>query len=101
MSIIFNAIIPKKNYKCGDDRIMKIRKKEYGNCNLIGKNTEKFRKQKGISQKSFIAKMQIWGVDINPTSYSKLEGQIRIATDKEVFAISKILGISLEELFND
>lgn len=78
---------------------MKLRKKEYGNCNLIGKTTEKYRKEKGISQKSFIAKMQVLGVDINPTSYSKLEGQIRIATDKEVFAISKILGISADELF--
>lgn len=80
---------------------MKIRKKEYGNCNLIGKNTEQYRKQKGISQKSFIAKLQVLGVDINPTSYSKLEGQIRIATDKEVFAISKILGISTDELFRN
>ena len=43
--------------------------------------------------------MQVLGVDINPTSYSKLEGQIRIATDKEVFVISKILGVSADDLF--
>ena len=35
--------------------------------------------------------MQLLGVDINPTSYSKLEGQIRIPTDKEVYAASKNL----------
>ncbi len=78
---------------------MKLRKREYGNCNLIGKNVEKMRKEKGINQKDFIARLQILGVDVNPTSYSKLEGQIRIATDKEVYAIAKALNVSIEELF--
>ncbi len=78
---------------------MKVRKKEYGNCNLIGKNIERLRLEKGISQKDFIALIQLEGVDINPTSYSKLEGQIRIATDKEIYAISKILKVNMEELF--
>ena len=78
---------------------MKTRKKEYGNCNLIGRKTEELRKKKGFSQKEFIIKMQLSGVDINPTSYSKLEGQIRVATDKEVFAIAKILEIPIERLF--
>ena len=78
---------------------MKTRKKEYGNCNIIGQKTEILRKQKGFSQKDFITKMQLLGVDINPTSYSKLEGQIRVATDKEVFAIAKILEIPIDRLF--
>lgn len=78
---------------------MKIRKKEYGTVNIIGKKAETLRKEQGIKQKDFIAKMQTMGFDINPTSYSKLEGQIRIATDKEVYAIAKILNISIDELF--
>ena len=78
---------------------MKIRKKNYGDCNLIGKNVEQLRLQKKISQKSFIAQLQSAGLDINPTSYSKLEGQIRLATDKEVDTIAKVLGIGVEELF--
>ena len=41
------------------------------------------------------------GYDMNPTSYSKLEGQIRSATDKEIFVIAKILGVSIEELFTN
>lgn len=36
---------------------------------------------------------------MNPTSYSKLEGQIRIATDKEVLAIAKVLEIKTDDLF--
>ena len=78
---------------------MKIRKKEYGNANLVGKNIERLRKEQGIKQKDFIAKMQIMGCDINPTSYSKLEGQVRSATDKEIYVISKILNIKMEQLF--
>lgn len=79
---------------------MKIRKKEYGDCNLIGRNVEALRKQQGIKQKDFISKMQLYGLDINPTSYSKLEGQVRLANDKEIYVISKILGVKIEELFN-
>ncbi len=78
---------------------MKIRKQEYGNANMVGKNIEMLRKERGIKQKDFIAKMQVMGCDINPTSYSKLEGQVRSATDKEIYVISKILGIAMEELF--
>ena len=80
---------------------MKIRKQEYGNANMIGKKIEQLRKERGIKQKDFIAKMQIMGCDINPTSYSKLEGQVRSATDKEIYVISKILGIAMEDLFNE
>ncbi len=79
---------------------MKIRKKEYGTANIVGKNIERLRKEKGIKQKDFIAKMQVMGCDINPTSYSKLEGQVRSATDKEIYAISKILNVKMESLFD-
>ncbi len=79
---------------------LKVRKQEYGNCNIVGKNIERLRKEKGIKQKDFISKMQILGCDINPTSYSKLEGQVRMVTDKELYAIAKILNIKIDDLFN-
>ena len=66
---------------------------------MVGRNIEALRKAQGIKQQDFISKMQILGCDINPTSYSKLEGQIRIATDKEVFVVSKILNVPMEQLF--
>ena len=78
---------------------MKTRKKEYGECNLVGKNIERLRKAKGIKQKDFIAQIQVMGCDMNPTSYSKLEGQLRSATDKEIYVIAQILGVAMEELF--
>lgn len=78
---------------------MKIRRTPYGKSNMIGKNVERIRTNRKIKQKDFISKMQILGCDINPTSYSKLEGQTRNATDKEVYVIAKILGVSMESLF--
>ena len=78
---------------------MKLRKAEYGNCNMVGKNIERLRKQAGIKQKDFVSKMQVLGCDINPTSYSKLEGQVRIATDKEIFVAANILNVSIDDLF--
>lgn len=80
---------------------MKIRKKQYGNSNMVGKNIERLRKKRGIKQKDFIAKIQVMGCDMNPTSYSKLEGQLRNATDIEIYTIAKILNVSMEELFED
>ena len=80
---------------------MKIRAKDYDDRNLIGRRTENLRKARGIKQKDFIARLQVAGLDINPTSYSKLEGQTRIATDKEVRVIAQVLGVPMEALFED
>ena len=51
-----------------------------------------------MKQSTLIRKMQLLGVDINPSSLSKLEGQTRIATDMEIHAIARILGVSMEDL---
>lgn len=80
---------------------MKIRKSEYGTCNVIGRRVEAIRKERGIKQKEFVAKLQSMGLDINPTSFSKLEGQVRLASDKEVYYIAKALEIQMEELFDN
>ncbi len=80
---------------------MKTRKQSYGTANIVGKNIERLRKERGIKQKDFVAKMQLLGCDINPTSFSKLEGQIRSATDVEIYVVAKILGVKMEELFSE
>ncbi len=80
---------------------MKLCKQEYGTVNMIGKTVETLRKAKGIKQKDFVAQLQAMGCDINPTSYSKLEGQIRMVSDKELYAIAKLLKVSVDSLFAD
>ena len=77
---------------------MKPRKAEYGTKNICGANIERIRKELGMKQSTLVARMQLAGVDINPSSLSKLEGQIRIASDIELKAIAKILGVTMEEL---
>lgn len=77
---------------------MKPRKAEYGTKNICGANVERLRKQLGMKQATLVSRMQLLGVDINPSSLSKLEGQIRIASDIELKAIAQILNVSMEEL---
>ena len=79
-------------------RNIKPRSKPYGNKNICGANVERLRIEKGIKQHELVSRMQIMGVDINPSSLSKLEGQLRIASDIELYAIAKIFGVSIEEL---
>lgn len=80
---------------------MKIRSKEYGNANVIGRTVERLRKERNIKQKDFIARLQVAGLDINPTSYSKLEGQLRAASDREIFYIAKVLKVDISALFDN
>ena len=77
---------------------MKPRKADYGDKNICGANIERIRKQLGMKQATLVAKMQLAGVDINPSSLSKLEGQTRVASDIELKAIAQILGVSMETL---
>ena len=77
---------------------MKPRKQPYGDKNICGAIVERMRKERGMKQHELVSQMQTFGVDINPSSLSKLEGQQRIATDIELRAIAHIFNISMDEL---
>lgn len=77
---------------------MKTRKQDLGNKNIIGSKVTGLRIQRKLKQKELLAKLQIKGVDINPSSLSKLEGQVRPVTDIELKAIAEIFDISADEL---
>ena len=51
-----------------------------------------------MTQATLVNKLRAMGVDINPSSLSKLEGQTRIATDIEVKALAAIFHVSMKEL---
>ena len=80
---------------------MKTRKQAYGNRNIIGQHAERIRKERKILQHEMVAMLQAGGLDINPTSYSKLEGGGRMASDKEALAIARALRVPLSELFGE
>lgn len=69
---------------------MRIRQQE-GNSNTIGVRVAALRKAQGLKQKDFLAKLQIAGLDINASGLSKLEGQLRMVTDKEIVVICRVL----------
>ena len=80
---------------------MKSRQKSLGDKNIIGANVTKLRKLNMMSQKELAINMQLLGVEMNFSSLSKLEGQTRVATDKEILAIAKIFDIRIDELFRN
>ncbi|MFK4474783.1 transcriptional regulator with XRE-family HTH domain [Paenibacillus sp. RC73] len=80
---------------------MKHRKEPPGDKNIIGTRVIAIRKAKGMKQKDFLARLQTFGLDISPTSLSRLEGQYRLVQDYEVVIIAKALEISVSELLGE
>lgn len=77
---------------------MRLREQALGDRNIIGKKIEEERKKLGLKQKEFLAQLQINGIDMSASALSKIEGQHRIVTDKEIRAIADILDISTDSL---
>lgn len=80
---------------------MKHRKEPPGDKNIIGVRVVAIRKAKGMKQKEFLARLQTVGLDISPTSLSRLEGQYRLVQDYEVVAIAIALDVSVRELLGE
>ena len=77
---------------------MRLREQALGDRNIIGKKIEEERKKLGLKQKEFLAQLQINGIDLSASALSKIEGQHRIVTDKELRAIADVLDISADSL---
>jgi hypothetical protein len=78
---------------------MKKRTKPLGKQNVVGAQCAEIRAKQNVRQKDFISNLQIFGMDINPTSYSKLEGQTRRVSDWEVAILAKALDVSILALY--
>lgn len=77
---------------------MRLRTQNLGNSNLIGERLTKKRKAMGLKQREFIVQLQINGVDLSSSALSKIEGQHRIVTDKELTAIADVLNVTTDFL---
>ncbi len=80
---------------------MRTRKQPYGNKNLVGQHIEQLRKNRNIKQKDLIMQLQQFGIDMNASSLSKLEGQIRFVSDFELVALSNVFGVTIDELLQN
>ena len=67
--------------------------------NIIGGNVKKYRKLRKMSQQTLSNKLELLGVYVCRGSISRIEDYSRTDTDIELFAIAKVLDLSIEELF--
>lgn len=80
---------------------MFINKTSDGKNNICGKNIAKFRVEMKISQKKLADRLQIDGLNVDKNAVQRMESGQRFITDIELLHISKVLGKSLYELFED
>ena len=77
---------------------MKPRKIALGNKNIIGSKVNALRRENGVKQKDFLARLQTLGMDVSATSLSRLEGQHRLVQDYEVLILAQALDVGVGEL---
>lgn len=69
--------------------------------NVVGRNIKKYRKQNKMSQQKLSNQLELLGVYVCRGSVSRIEDMSRTVTDIELFAIAKVLKISVLDLFED
>lgn len=70
-----------------------------GQHNIAGKRIKALRLSKRLTQEQVAARMQIAGIQINQKAISRLESGERVIPDYELLQLSKILGVSVDSLF--
>ena len=69
-----------------------------GNKNLIGPQIKAWRNSRRLSQAQLAAQLQLKGIMIDQKAISRIELGHRIVTDYELWAISRLLGVTADEL---
>lgn len=69
--------------------------------NMIGHNVRNFRKKRNMSQQLLSDKLETMAIYICRGSISRIEDMSRTVTDIELYGLSKILNVSIEELFDN
>ena len=67
--------------------------------NLIRSNLKILRKQKKMSQQELSDKLETLAIYICRGSISRIEDKSRTVTDIELYGLSKVLGVSIDSLF--
>ncbi len=66
--------------------------------NAVGAALRAAREAKGMSQTAIATKLQIYGWDIDRTSYVRIESGERMVSDCEMIALVDVLGITSDAL---
>ncbi len=67
--------------------------------NAVGAQIRKLRGDRDMTQERLVARCQLLGCNITRGTLAKVEAQIRGCSAEELFAIAKVLGVRMEELF--
>lgn len=69
--------------------------------NIVAANILKYRSLRGLSQPDICRKLSLIGVTLYINDIYKIEHGKRSVRDYELYAISKVLNITLEQLFEN
>ena len=69
--------------------------------NMIGDNLRRLRMERGWSQQTLSNKLEMLAIYVCRGSISRIEDKVRTVTDIELYGFSKVLGVRIEELFED
>ena len=71
------------------------------NTNIVGKNIRQLRRKRKMTQQALSNRLELLGVYVCRGSVSRIEYGLRTVTDIELLAISKVLEVSIADLFAD
>jgi len=67
--------------------------------NLIGQRVRELRIAKGMSQQELSDKLEVLAIYVCRGSVSRIEDRLRTVTDIELIGLARVLGVSVQELF--
>lgn len=67
--------------------------------NMVGKKVRQLRLKKHLTQQELSAKLETMAIYICRGSVSRIEDQSRTVTDIELYGLSQVLSVPIEELF--
>ena len=76
-------------------RIKRINSK----LNVIGHNVKKYRTKMNLTQQELCDRLDLYGLNLYHSDIYLIEYNKRIVRDYEALALSKVFGISLDELY--
>ncbi len=68
-------------------------------ANVVGPQIRKIRYGMGLTQEEFAARCQVAGLNISRGTLSQIEAQLRCVSELELFRLSRILKVTMEDLF--
>ena len=69
--------------------------------NMVGDKVRRLRTEQKMSQQMLSDRLETLAIYICRGSISRIEDKQRTVTDIELYGLAKVLGVSIEELFDD